>query len=95
MNKYKFIDNGNIERYVKKYIIHNGKQISYPSDELLLEAGIKDLIVEPKPEFDCSVNMLEPYYEDTPTHILKKWNVVPIPEELLDIMRSEDVIDDE
>ena len=94
MIKYKFIDERNIERYDKNYIIHDGKQISYPSDEILLMEGTKPLVVDEHPEHDSSKYRLVPYYEDTDTHIIKKWAIEEIPEEEL-ILLNEDGISDE
>ena len=94
MMRYKFIDNANIERYDKKYVVLNGKQISYPSDEIFLQAGIKPLIIDGLPEFDRNTCRCVPYYEDSENHIIKKWVVEEIPEEEL-LMLSEDVIIDE
>jgi hypothetical protein len=93
MRRYKFIDNYNIEVYDKKYVILDGKQISYPSDEAFLRAGIKPLSVTEYPEYNRSTHRLTPYYEDMENHILKTWVIEEIPEE--ELLMMEDVILDE
>lgn len=84
---YKFINEYQIEEYTKPYVRVNGFQISYPSKEVLLMAGIKPLIIEDIPEYNEEAQYVEPYYEDGETEIIKKWNVYDIP--------TEEVIDDE
>ena len=84
---YKFISQNNIEEYKKPYVYVDGLQISYPSKEVLLMAGIKPLVVESVPEHNEDTQYVEPYYVDGEDVITQKWNVYDIP--------VEEVIDDE
>ena len=83
MRFYQFIDEHNIKKYTKKYVIVDGKQISHPSAETLLKADIKPLVVEEKPEL-TKTQYAEYYYVDGETEITKKWRIVDIPEEVID-----------
>lgn len=84
MKFYQFIDEHNIEKYTKKYVIVNGKQISHPSAETLLKAGIKPLVVEDVPEHNDETQYAEHYYVDGKAEITQKWRIVDIPEEVID-----------
>lgn len=84
---YKFLNEHCIEEYTKPYAYVYGRQISYPSDEVLLMAGIKPLVVEEVPEHNEETQYAEPYYVDGETEITQKWNVYDCPED--------EVIDDE
>ena len=84
---YKFINEHQIEKYDRQYVYVDGLQISHPSAEVLLMAGIKPLVEEPMPEYDEAVQYIEPYYENGESEIVQKWNVQDIP--------AEEVIDDE
>ena len=77
MRYYKFLDEHNIEEYTKKYVIVDGRQISHPSAETLLKAGIKPLVVEDMPEL-TDAQCAEPYYVDGDSQITQKWNVVEV-----------------
>ena len=76
---YKFIDEHSIEKWDEKYVILDGKQISYPSDDVLLQAGIKPLIEDEIPVYDEATQYIVEYYEDTDTAIIKHWRVEDIP----------------
>lgn len=78
---YKFINEYQIEEYTKPYVYVDGMQISYPSAEVLLMAGIKPLVVEDTPEYDEATQFIVPYYEDGETQIIQKWNVCDMPTE--------------
>ena len=87
MNKfYKFKDRYSVEEYNKPYVYVDGLQISYPSQEVLLMAGIKPLVVEDVPQYDEGTQYIEAYYEDGETYITQKWNVfdMPVDEEVID-----------
>lgn len=83
MKYYKFIDENCIEEYTKRYVIVDDKQISHPSAETLLKAGIKPLVVEDMPELTAT-QYVEPYYVDNDTEIVQKWEVYNIPKEVID-----------
>ena len=76
---YRFIDEHSIEKWDEKYVILDGKQISYPSDDVLLRAGIKPLIEDEMPVYDEDTQYIVEYYEDTDTAIIKHWRVEDIP----------------
>ena len=76
---YKFIDEHSIEKWDEKYVILDGKQISYPSDDVLLQAGIKPLIEDEIPVYDEATQYIVEYYDDTDTAIIKHWRVEDIP----------------
>lgn len=76
---YKYIDERSIEKWDEKYVILDGKQISYPSDDVLLQAGIKPLIEDEMPVYDEATQYIVEYYEDTDTAIIKHWRVEDIP----------------
>lgn len=84
MKYYQFIDGRNVEEYTKKYVIVDGKQISHPSAETLLKAGIKPLVEGPMPECDENTQYLERYYEDGETEITRQYRVCDIPDEVID-----------
>lgn len=83
MRFYQFIDEHNIKEYTKKYVIVDGKQISHPSAETLLKAGIKPLVVEDMPTYNEETQYAEAYYVDGDAEITKKWNVYDMPEEVI------------
>ena len=85
MKFYKFINEHYIEEYTKPYVYVDGLQISYPSAEVLLMAGIKPLAVEDEPEYNIETQYTVPYYVDGETEITQRWKVCDI----------EEVIDDE
>ena len=76
---YRYIDEHVIEKWDEKYVILDGKQISYPSDDVLLQAGIKPLIEDETPVYDEATQYIVEYYEDTNTAIIKHWRVEDIP----------------
>ncbi len=76
---YKYIDEYSIEKWDEKYVILDGKQISYPSDDVLLQAGIKPLVEDEMPVYDEATQYIVEYYEDTNTTIIKHWRVEDIP----------------
>ena len=84
MRFYKFIDEHKIEEYTKKYVIVDGKQISHPSEETLLKAGIKPLVVEDMPTYNEETQYVGAYYVDGDTEIVQKWRIVDIPDEVID-----------
>ena len=84
---YKFLNEHCIEEYTKPYVYVGDVQISYPSKEVLLMAGIKPLVEEPMPEYNEETQYAEPYYVDGETEITQKWKVCDIP--------VEEVIEDE
>ncbi len=81
---YKFISKYQIEKYDKPYVYVEGLQISHPSAEVLLMAGIKPLVVDDVPEHDENKQYLAPYYEDGEEVITRKWEVQDIPEEVIE-----------
>ena len=81
---YKFINEHHIEEYKKPYVYVDGLQISHPSAEVLLMAGIKPLVVEDIPTYDEATQYVESYYVDGETEITQKWNVYDIPDEVID-----------
>ena len=76
MKYYKFISETQIEEYTKKYVIVDEMQISHPSAETLLKAGIKPLVEGPMPEYDENTQYLESYYEDGETEITRQFRVI-------------------
>ena len=87
-NLYCFIDENTIQKWDEKYVIVNGKQISYPSEDILKEAGIKPLIEDKIPNFDEITQWVIEYYEDAEDVIIKHWRVENIPS-------MEEVVEDE
>lgn len=90
MKFYKFANEHYIEEYTKPYVSINGRQISYPSAEVLLGAGIKPLVVEEIPEHNEETQYVESYYVDGETEITQKWNVYDYPEDEVIIDESTD-----
>ena len=76
---YKYIDEHTIEKWDEKYVILDGKQISYPSDDVLLQAGIKPLIEDEMPVYDETTQYIVEYYENTDTAIIKHIRIEDIP----------------
>ena len=81
---YKFINEYHIEEYKKPYVYVDGLQISNPSAEVLLMAGVKPLISEEAPEYDMSTHYITPYYEEEEHNIVMKWELQDIPEEVIE-----------
>lgn len=81
MKFYKFINEHYIEEYTKPYVYVEGLQISYPSKEVLLMAGIKPLVVEEVPAHNEETQYVEFYYVDGETEITQKWKVFDVPED--------------
>ena len=80
MNKlYEFINENYIQEWDKRYVILDGKQISYPSEDILKEAGIKTLVEDEIPVFDGMTQWVMEYYENTDDAIIKHWRVEDIP----------------
>ena len=79
MKFYKFLNNYYIEEYTKSYVYVDDVQISYPSAEILLKAGIKPLVVEDVPAYNEDTQYVEIYYVETDTEIIQKWNVYDYP----------------
>lgn len=81
MKYYKFINEHYIEEHTKPYVYVEGLQISYPSKEVLLMAGIKPLVVEEVPAHNEETQYVEFYYVDGETEITQKWKVFDVPED--------------
>ena len=79
MKFYKFRNEHYIEEYTKQYVYVDNVQISYPSADILLKADIKPLAVEDVPEYRENTQYVEPYYVETDTEIIQKWNVYDYP----------------
>ena len=75
---YKFIDEYKIEKYDKQYVYVDNIQISYPSAEVLLMAGIKPLVVEELPAYDEMTQFAEAYFVNGETEITQKWRIIDI-----------------
>ena len=84
MKYYRYISETQVEEYDKKYVVVDEKQISHPSAETLLKAGIKPLVEGPMPEYDENTQYLERYYEDGETEITRQYRVCDYPEEVID-----------
>ena len=94
MKYYRFISETQIEEYDKKYVVIEVEeteevdgesrvvkrkvQISHPSAETLLKAGIKPLTKEEDPTYNPDTQAVEYYYEDGETEIHKKWRIVEV-----------------
>lgn len=71
---YKFINKYSVEKYEKDYVYVDGLQISNPSREVLLMANIKPLREEEVPV--CGdTQYVTPYYEETESEIVQKWEI--------------------
>ncbi len=64
-----------IERY-RGYVIIDGTTY-VNNEEKAREAGFKDLVIEPEPEYDRDTEWLDYYYEDGEV-ITQKWEIKPI-----------------
>lgn len=74
----KYINEKKIERY-KGYVIIDGTTYAN-NEEKAREAGFKDLVIEPQPQYDYTIEYLDFYYEDGDV-ITKKYVIIPIEEE--------------
>lgn len=64
-----------------KSIRYNGKRISNPPDELVIEAGLGyPLIEEPKPEYNPETQYLRHYYRQDEKAIVSCWEVCENPQ---------------
>ena len=69
---YKFINKNTIKEFTDKFIILNGKQISYPSDNTLFEAGYKPVVKDENiPDFNPYEDTIEAEYEEKEDKIIK------------------------
>lgn len=78
---YRYIDEYNIEEWNKKYVIIGDKQISYPSEEDLLQAGLKPLVDGDdceNIEYDPDTQTIIEYYENTDSRIIRHYQVMNI-----------------
>ena len=79
--KYKFINEDKVEIHKKgNFIILNGNIITNPTDEDLKEAGFKDMVVEPEPEYNPETQYIIPKYANGDV-ITQRWEVRDIPAE--------------
>lgn len=77
---YKFINKNTIKEFTDKFIILNGKQISYPSDNTLFEAGYKPIVEdEDLPIFNPEEEMIDFEYEEKEDKIIKHFVISKIP----------------
>ena len=83
MKYFKFINENHIEEYKKPYVYVNGLQISHPSAEVLMMAGIKPLVVVDVPTHNEETQYVAPYYVDGETEITQMWRVCDIPKEVI------------
>lgn len=84
MKHYKIISRYAVQEYTKPYVYVEGRQVSYPSAEVLAMAGIKPLTIEAEPEYDATKQYTTPYYEEGEECILQKWEVFDIPEGVIE-----------
>ena len=84
MKVYEFINEHRIEEYDKPYVFVDGVQISHPSAENLLRAKKKPLVVENIPTHDEVTQYVQHYYEDGETEITQKFEVLDIPQEVIE-----------
>lgn len=78
MKYYRYISETQIEPYDKGYVVVDGKQISNPSAETLLKAGIKPLTEDEKPAHDENTQYLEWTFENKETEIAVHWKVIEV-----------------
>lgn len=77
---YKFINENTVKEFADKFIILNGKQISYPSDNTLFEAGYKPIVEDENiPSFNPDEERIEIEYEEKEDKIIKHFVVSKIP----------------
>lgn len=84
MKYYRYISETQVELYDKKYVVVDGKQISHPSSETLLKAGIKPLTEGTMPTYNEETHFVEPYYVENDTEIVKQYRVYEYTEEVID-----------
>ena len=78
MKLYRFISEDRIERYDKGYVYLDGVQISNPSLDTLLKAGVKPLEECEMPAYSEGTQFIQPYYVNKDNTIVKEWKVCDI-----------------
>ena len=85
MELYK-IKNGRLKKYNGGFVVIDNKIIhTNPSEEIIRQAGYKNLYEDEQPEYDIETQYIERVYEDTEDAILVHWEVkeIEIPKEVI------------
>ena len=82
--KYKFIDEHNVKPFKEGFVVLNGKIYTNPTDEVLKEVNIKDMIVLEEPEHNVETQYLLPHYTNDEDVITQSWEVKEIEEEIIE-----------
>ena len=77
MELYK-IKNGKLEKYNGGFVVIDNMIYTNPPEELIRQAGYKDLREDEQPEYDIETQYIEKVYEDTNDAILAHWEVKEI-----------------
>ena len=82
--KYKFIDEHNVKPFKEGFVVLNGKIYTNPTDEILKEVNVKDMIVLEEPEYNVETQYLLPHYTNDKDVITQSWEVKDIEEEIIE-----------
>jgi hypothetical protein len=85
MELYK-IKNGKLKKYNGGFVVIDNMIHTNPSEEIIRQAGYKDLREHEQPDYDIETQYIESVFEDTEDAILVHWEVKKIetPEEVID-----------
>ena len=73
--KYKFIDEYNAKPYKKGFVVLNGKIHTNPSDDVLKQVNVKEMVVLEKPEYNVDTQYLIPRYSNDEDTITQSWEI--------------------
>ena len=84
MELYK-IKNGRLKKYNGGFVVIDNMIHTNPSEEIIRQAGYKNLYEDEQPEYDIETQYIERVYEDTEDAILVHWEVkeIEIPKEVI------------
>ena len=79
MNKLYKIKNGKLKEYNGGFVVIDNMIHTNPSEEIIRQAGYKDLREDKQPEYDIETQYIDRLLEDTDDGILVHWEVKDIP----------------
>ena len=73
--KYKFIDEHNVKPFKEGFVVLNGKIYTNPSDDLLKQVNVKEMVVLEKPEYNVDTQYLIERYSNDRDVITQSWEI--------------------
>lgn len=84
MELYKFISENELKKYKGGFVVVDNRIYTNPSEEMIRQAGYKNLVQTEKPEFDIEKEYLETFYVDGDV-IKTAYKVKPIEVEEIEV----------